>query len=162
MSKSGASASHMELLTRIFSVSKGDVLELGAGYFSTTLLHWLSEVSDRWVLTVESDPKWYNRIKKYQTKNHDIKFVNDYDELKANHNWGLVFIDMKPAERRGIDIERFKNKADYIVIHDTEPEKEDSYQLSNVLSQFKYRYDYTKYHPWTTVVSNTKNLKKIE
>ncbi len=64
---------------------------------------------------------------------------------------GVVFIDHRPGDRRKKDILRFKDSAEIIVVHDTE---QPSYGYEQVLNLFKYRYDFKRYSPYTTLVSN--------
>lgn len=164
--ESSAAASHIPLLTRIFDISEGDVLEVGTGYFSTLLLHWLAHVYKRSVYSYESDPYWYKRALKANSEFHKVYKVGNWDELPggsppSGKRWGVVFIDHSPAERRTLEIERFADKADYIVIHDTEPEQEPHYRYSKIWPKFKYIYHDNKVLPWTSVVSNFKNLNDI-
>jgi hypothetical protein len=154
-------ASHIPLLTRIIDLSEGDILEIGTGYFSTLLLHWLAHIYKRSVYSYENNPYWYKRALNRNSKYHKIFFVNNWDELPADKHWGVVFIDHSPGERRATEIKRFKDLADYIVIHDTEPEKESRYHYSETWPEFKYIYHYNRFSPWTSVVSNFKNLNNI-
>ena len=48
---------------------------------------------------------------------------------------------------------------DYIVVHDTEPARAHLYPgLEDELASFRYRADFKVYSPYTTVVSETKEL----
>jgi hypothetical protein len=69
----------------------------------------------------------------------------------------MVFVDHHPPERRMIETSRFKDVADYIVIHDTERESRE-YNRSEILDGFKYRHDWKDCKPWTSVFSNFKDL----
>ncbi len=71
--------------------------------------------------------------------------------------WGTVFIDHRPGERRIEEIKRFEYKADIIVVHDTE---QSEYKYETVFKNFKYRYDYKRYTPYTTLVSNFIDVTK--
>lgn len=114
--------SHLFLLIRMFDLSKGDILEIGTGYYSTLILHWLATMTKRHVYSYENNEYWYNKIKKKGNEYHHIIFSNDLDnEDFYNKHWGLVFIDNSPANKRPIELEKFKNNADYIVVHDTNP-----------------------------------------
>ncbi|MEW5816993.1 MAG: hypothetical protein AB1798_16560 [Spirochaetota bacterium] len=161
MDKSSA-ASHIPLLVRIFDLSEGNVLEIGTGYFSTLVLHWLAHIYKRKVYSYENDPYWYKRALRANSKYHTVIKVDNWDELPVDKRWGLVFIDHKPGERRIVEVERFANSADYIVIHDTEPEHEKEYKFSKIWHLFKYRSDWKKTKPWASVVSNFKKLDNIE
>lgn len=154
-------ASHVVLLTKIFDLSEGDVAEIGTGYFSTLLLHWLADLYERNVYSFENQTHWFKRALKISSgsPNHKVVFVNTWDELPIEKHWGLIFIDHAPAERRVIEIKKFANIADYIVIHDTGPEDEEKYHYSKVWPLFKYVYHDKKTRPWTSVVSNFKKLK---
>jgi hypothetical protein len=160
-------ATHIMLLMRVFDLSEGDVLEVGTGYFSTLLLHWLSSITHRHVYSYESKEYWYERAKKYESKYHHIVLCKDWDSADFDKkHWGMVFIDHGPNSRRAVDIPRFANIADYIVIHDTQPDQKhvnlpQDYHYERVWPLFKYRYDYKKVLPWTSVVSNFKELNNI-
>lgn len=148
-------ATHVPLLTRAFDISEGPVLEIGTGYFSTTLLDWLCAISSRKLVSYETDPGWYNRAKRMQSDYHDIILVNSWSDVpfESNH-WGLAFVDHSPHLERAVTIERLKDAADYIVVHDTEPRSEKGYDYPRIYPLFKYRFDYTKVEPWTSVFSN--------
>lgn len=158
-------ASHITPLSRVVDISDGDILEIGTGYFSTLLLHWYAHIYKRNVCSYENDPNWYKRALNSNSKYHKVFFVHNWDEVPevspSGKPWGVVFIDHAPAERRIIEIEKFAKNADYIVIHDTEPENDPSYQYSKIWPKFKYIYHFNKIFPWTSVVSNTKDLKNI-
>ncbi len=154
-------ATHIPLLVRAFTLSEGDVLEVGTGYFSTAILRWLCEMSGRTLYSYEASPFWYGKLMKTPNFYHKVFKVNNYDEVDVNHHWGLAFIDHAPEQRRHVEIKRLANLADYIVIHDTNPEFDQSYKYSRIWPLFKYRYDFTKYHPHTSVVSNFFSLEKF-
>ena len=138
------------MLIKIVLKSRGDVVEVGSGFFSTPLLHWLCKGMNRKLITYESDPDYFKFAKKFQSLGHTIRLIENWDEMDFKTHRGVVFIDHVP-ERRSTDILNFKDKADYIVIHDTEA---DSYNYETVWSHFKYRYDWKDCRPWTSVVSN--------
>lgn len=154
-------ATHIPLLVRVFNLSEGDVLEIGTGWFSTLVLHWMAHLYKRQVYSYESSDYWFDRAKKNESEFHHIVKVKNWDELPSDKHWGMVFIDHSPEARRHVEIERFKDLADYIVVHDTQPEDEAKYQYSQSWKYFKYKKDWTKAIPWTSVVSNTKELDNI-
>jgi len=154
-------ATHVPVLTRAFDISKGDVLEVGTGYFSTTLLDWLCSFSGRKLVSYETDQNWYNRAKKMQSDYHDIIFVENWNDVPLEEkHWGLAFVDHDPHKERAHTIERLKDKADYIVAHDTEPRSENGYGYPRIYPLFKYRFDFKKVEPWTSVFSNFYPLLK--
>ncbi|HBC44847.1 TPA: hypothetical protein DCZ81_01645 [Candidatus Collierbacteria bacterium] len=107
MTKNGRMASHIPVLVGAFDLSEGDVLEVGTGYFSTTLLHWLGATTGRKIVSYETDPKWYAHAKRYQCDYHDIIFVKNWNDIPVDKKyWGLAFIDHAPAQQRAKEIEQ--------------------------------------------------------
>lgn len=159
MAHKTAASSHLPLLLRAFDLTEGDILEIGTGYFSTLVLNWLSMVRKKHVYSYENVEKWYERAKKMEHEYHHVVFCKSWDDLPVDKYWGVVFIDHGPCDRRKVEIERFKDNCEYLVIHDTEPEQERHYQYSSIWHLFKYRFDDTKGKPHTTVVSNTRGLE---
>lgn len=151
---------HIPLLVRMFDLSTGPVLELGTGRYSTPVLHWLANMSERHVISCEIEPKWYERAKRMASPYHHIVAVRSWDELPTEHV-GLAFIDSAPAESRSFLIAKYALVADYLVVHDTEAEQESVYGMAPMLAMFTHRYDYTKLRPHTTVVSNRFDLGGI-
>lgn len=151
---------HISMLVKILLASEGDVIECGGGVFSTPLLHWICKMQNRKLVTYEEDPDYYAFEKQFQSRQHRIRFVKNWDDIKIPKRAGMVFIDHHPPKRRMIELQRFKNHADYIVIHDTERVSR-QYNLPEVFAQFKYRLDWKDCRPWTSVVSNFNDLKKI-
>ena len=155
-------ASHIPLLVRVFDLSTGPVLELGTGYFSTQLLHWLATVAKRPVYSYESRGSWFRRAQHWENEYHHIRFCERWEDADlTEHFWGMAFVDHAPNLRRPIDIQRLHNQAQLIVIHDTEPAWDAQYGYSAIWPLFQYRYDYTKIYPSTTVVSNFQDLSDV-
>lgn len=149
-----AYTTHMRTLIKVLNMSKGDVVELGAGPFSTPLLHWVCKDMNRKLISYEVDPEYYNYARQFRSPLHRIVQVNDWDEVDSNTHRGLVFIDHNPFDRRAPDTIKFKDSADYVVIHDTECEDD----FKTIWPHFKYAYTWKGCRPWTSVVSNSKNL----
>ena len=163
MNRLAKHSTHVTTLTRAFDLSEGDVVEIGTGHFSTTLLHWLGAITGRRITSYETDVKWFQRAKRYQCEYHDIILVENWDDIPLeSQHWGLAFIDHSPHARRSIETKRLKDIADFIVIHDTEPRSEKLYGYPDIYSLFTYRYDSKKVEPWTTVLSNKFSLEKFE
>ena len=150
-------STHNGMLVKTLFNSKGIVIELGGGMFSTPLLHWLCKMLDRELITYEQEPNYYSFERQFQSRQHRIRFVDNWDNIPIPKHCGMVFVDHHPPERRMIETLRFKDVADYIVIHDTERVSRE-YNRPEVFEQFKYRYDWKACKPWTSVVSNFKDL----
>jgi len=156
--------SHLVPLLIAVINTDGPVLEMGCGHNSTPALHAVCAIKERYLLTIETDKRWMNQFLYLERPWHRFQYLPVYeddfsvnpkpalwDTVGADLHWGVVFIDHRPGERRKVDIARLKNKADIIVVHDTETA---SYGYEPVLRTFKYRYDYKLYPPYTTLVSN--------
>lgn len=147
------------MLIKVVQMSEGPILEIGSGPFSTPLLHWLCHEKGRKLITYENVPDYFKFAKGFQSRNHRILFVKNWEEIDAKKHWGVALIDHEPAERRRADILKLKDNADYIIIHDTE--REDKYGFQKIWPLFKYRYDWKGCRPYTTVVSNFKDLSSL-
>ena len=137
---------------------------MGTGYFSTLVLRWLCEMSGRTLYSYEGNQQWYERALKKSKPYHHIIYAPNFDEAPIERPWGLVFIDHGPNERRRVDIARLAPYAEMMVIHDTNPETKPSkhgYGYDAIWPLFAYRYDFTLYDPWTSVVSNTIDVSKL-
>ena len=111
---------------------------------------------------------WLNLFKDLETDLHNFQYIPVYeddwelnpkpelwDKVGTNVNWSVVFIDHRPGDRRRLDIQRFANIAEIIVVHDTESA---GYDYESVFKDFKYRYNYKRYSTYTTLVSNKRNV----
>lgn len=142
-------------------MTEGPVMELGSGFFSTPLLHWLC--LGRKLVTYESDPEFYNFAKKFRSRNHGVLLVKTFDEIDFDTHWSVALVDHSPKRplRRGDDIIKLKNSVDYIILHDSEPQEEKHYGYDRVWEHFKYRYDWDKCLHHVTVLSNFKDLSNL-
>lgn len=148
---------HIGVLVRVLQASKGDVVECGGGIFSTPILHWLCKQEGRKLISYENEPAYYAFERMFQSPAHSVRKVDDWDKIDTKTHRGMVFIDHHPPERRMIELLRFKDSADFIVVHDTE-RKSREYNREEVFAEFKYRYDWKDCRPWTSVFSNVKDL----
>jgi len=144
---------HLPLLTRALLEQNGLVIELGGGLSSTPLLNQFARMG-RKVITFESNPEFYKTIKELQCKNHMIEFVKDWEDV-PQLSAAIVFIDHAPAERRIVDIQKFKH-ALLMVVHDFE--KKRYYGYDKILPLFRYCLEYTYYPKTTGILSNHINV----
>lgn len=132
------------------------VCEFGCGNGSTKLLHRYCKKHSHHFSSYETNEVYANNFKGIVTR------MNDYDEVHLSeypYRQGVLFIDFAPGELRKIMIEKHKDHADIIVVHDTEPGAEYVYGMVEILSTFKYRLDYQpEGKPHTTAVSNFINI----
>ncbi len=165
-------STHFPLLMKVVNISKGTVLELGSGLFSTPLLHWMCYARDffgskavpaRKLITCESYKHYLKFAKKFETPTHEIRFVKDWATEELNEHYGVVFIDHSPKRplTRGDAAIRFANNADYVVLHDAGENSHEKYGYEKAYKHFKYRYDWTGCVPHTTVLSNFHDLRNF-
>lgn len=151
-------STHLPYLLEAVRRTVGPVLELGAGNGSTPALHDVCTKAGRLLVTVDSDQLWLNRYADLGSELHKFEFCSDPAEtIQFLDEWGVVFVDHAPGETRGKAVERARDRAEYVVAHDTE---DLGYNLEELLSTFKYRRDFRRSRPWTTVVSMTKEIWK--
>lgn len=153
---------HIPMLVKTFELSSGDVLELGSGYFSTTLLRWLCQMARRTLYSYELSNYWYQKAIDRPASFHKVvKISGDWNEAKIDRHWGMVLVDHSPDERRWVEINRLANWAEYLIIHDSNFSEVKQYGYEKIWDLFKFRYDYTKLNPHTAVVSNFHDLKEF-
>lgn len=154
--------------------TKGPILEMGCGDWSTPLLHVICKSGERYLLTVETNKTWLNLFNYLKTAWHEFVYLPVFeDDVQLNPKpmlwdqvgnerfWSVVFIDHHPAQRRVVDVERLRKNTEIFVIHDTQAISDHTYNYQKTLSTFKYRYDYDTYTPHTTVVSDTIDVTKF-
>jgi len=153
-----AVGTHLPALLLAVQAAPGPILELGCGGFSTALLHGLSNAL-RPVVSVESKRGWYDRLKGLASPVHRFVLLQDgnsddfADEIGLRH-WAVVFVDGSPADGRAAWIHWARDKADMVVVHDTEPESRKLYAgVEEALASYAYRIDFPHALPWTSVVS---------
>ena len=153
------SGSHLPLLIEIVKRTSGSVLEIGMGLNSSPVLHWLCTYQRRHLLSLENDPVWFEKNKAYENDYHHVELVTDWDKVDIlSRYWSVVLIDHRPAKRRRFEAIRLKDNADYILLHDAEPEIKRFYGYQRILKHFEFNFLWEKLKPNTLVVSNTRSL----
>jgi hypothetical protein len=135
---------------------------MGVGLFSTPLLHYICMETNRELVSYENDNKYLKMSRGFRTDFHKVIFIDDWDKSDILKPWSIAFIDHAPHHRRAVDAGRLANYAEYIICHDSEPQNDMYYLYSTIYSLFKYRFDYTKLFPYTTVLSNFHTLDWLE
>jgi len=98
----------------------------------------------------------------YTEDSHFIWLTSDYLKWSVDTSFdSVVFIDSAPGEDRKHLIDKHKDDAKVLIIHDTEEGADYVYGLKEILSTFKYRLDYQPIgKPATTAVSNSIDVTK--
>jgi hypothetical protein len=161
MTLSGNYGTHLAPLIQAVNKTKGDILELGIGIFSTPYLHYQALLSKRHLTSIDNNEGWVNKFKtsevsghRYQNKYHDLIYVSSYDDAKIEKPWDVALVDHSPSGRRITDIKRLSQYAKYIIIHDSAERKEREYQYGEIYPLFKYKTDWNKDANPATVLSN--------
>jgi len=154
-------SSHLSILIKLVLMTNGPILELGTGFYSTPVLHWLCAENKRKLVSYESSEQYIEVANNYIADFHEVHLVDDWSKIDISQHWSIVFVDHWPSSQRRIEIERVANNADYVIAHDSELEHDKDYQYSKVAPLFKHRYDYNKFYPPTVVFSNFKDLNNL-
>jgi len=158
--KSMGVGSHIAVLVKMFNETTGPILELGAGTFSTPLLHWLCQDSKRKLVTYETDEQYFtDEIAQYQTDFHDVRLIDSCLNVPNTDHWGFVFVDHHPNLERKESAKRFIDIADFVILHDALPRWDFKYRYSEIFPTFKYKKIFDQYYPPTAVVSNKYEIK---
>jgi len=152
---------HLPCLIRAMEKTKGDVLELGMGVFSTPFLHYKCMLDGRKLVSYENCEPWMNFFTKYNYRNdnHEINFVENYADAPIDRKWSVVLIDQTPDSSRAEEAKRLANKAKIIVIHDSNGgSRYAHYGYDAIYPLFKYKKVWDKDRNNATVLSNFINL----
>jgi len=141
------------MLIKSIQATSGPVLELGAGYISTPLIHWLCAEDRRKVVTCEDDEEYFQIARKFRSKTHTIVKINDWarDIRKYKDRlWSVIFVDNN-ENHRAESIITLKDNGIFFVLHDT---NDPQYGYDKIYPLFKYRYDWKFSVNWVAVLSN--------
>lgn len=114
-------ATHQRLLVKHMLQTTGPVIELGAGNYSTPILHEIAASQGRHLTTFDHNPDWLNRFKIFEWEQHELQLLESWSDFAAS-KCGLAFVDHAdpPTHPRWLQVEKLLSVADVIVIHDTE------------------------------------------
>lgn len=144
----------MPVLSKILSITSGDVLELGTGIMSTPYLHWMCYPTKRKLVSYENSSFYADIASQYIDDFHDVYITGSYREINVEKEWDVVFIDFFEVQDRHIPLERLLKHAKYIVMHDS--------TYLDFMGVSKFRFDYSKEHPCTSVFSDLIDVSNLE
>ena len=136
-------------------VPNARVLELGMGFGSTPVLLGRAGSS----LSLETDPIWYRRLRRYASARHRIQLWRDFDEREWNcpyfdEGWDIALVDNAPALSRQSNLVKLANSSRFVVCHDTQEcfgPAASNFQWD--FSSFEHVWTHTRFGTYTTVVS---------
>lgn len=141
--------SHLPVLIKLMQITSGDILEIGAGLYSTPFFHWASLEQGRKIVSVENSEEYTEFASRYAEEFHTI-----VKEIPEDGHWDIVFIDSFPHEDRRAIAHKLADRAKYIVVHDYDGRED-------WRGDFKYFLHYTV-HPETAIFSNTEDLSNLK
>ncbi len=146
------------MLIKCINATNGPVMELGGGYFSTPLLHWMCREKKRYLLTYDDDESYFPFIKGFRSGNHRVRLITDWDSIDTKTHWSVVLVDHgNSMQQRVKSIIKLKDKADFIVVHDTDHRKFKPL-AADLYKQFKYVHHWNDCSPQTSILSNFYNI----
>lgn len=151
---------HIPVLVKVLPKTSGNVLEMGTGLYSTPLLHWMCVPNNRYLVSMERKPRFFDMVKQYEHEFHQIVLVENWENADIEKPWDVVFVDHEPGGRRKEDIKRLANWVNYLIIHDSDWRGDKIYHYKEIFPLFKYRWNFTFSRPWTSVLSNFVDVEK--
>ena len=145
---------HRLLLWDALKATKGNVVEYGSGWGSTSYLSKYCKDAKRTFLSYDNGKDWAAK--------HGSTFVPNNDWGSINPTGGVVLIDHAPGERRWEDIQKLKDSFEIIVLHDSEPVGAGDYKYEKIWHLFKYRVDVKTEGAWASMVSNTIDVTQFK
>lgn len=148
----------MPVLIRLMEITKGDILELGTGLYSTPFLHYACFLQNRKIVSYENIWKYYRLVRQYNTEFHQIIFVKDWDKIGIKRPWDIAFVDQEPPIVRKDSAKKLAHYAKFVVLHDSELKVKNYYHYEEIYPLYKYHYNFDKILPNTIILSNFKDL----
>lgn len=141
-------ASHQPVLFEAIKKTSGSILELGAGDYSTEIIHKMA--GDRMIFTIDDHIEWIDNFRHLESDTHSFQHLSNDLFTFIGLDWSVVLVDLYTWEQRMWAIEKLKDTADFVVIHDAEGK--------NLGRFFKYFREYAvsdyPQHPYTLLGSN--------
>ena len=116
-------SSHLPALMGCVAATKGMVLEIGVGHFSTPVLHAVLGIMNRQLVSVENDSEWSSTMSGlFDGEHHRLIFTGDYRREIAqliHQKWSVVLIDHFPAGKARADsFQALLPASEFIIVHD--------------------------------------------
>lgn len=148
----------------------GHIFELGAGLWSTVMLHLCAQASGRHLTTLETDKEWLGRFDRLQGPGHDLVHVDPTPtgwsaaietavevasvDCSSRKPVSLAFVDNAPESARRSSIERLRSHTAMFVMHDVDLEWDEAYNVASILSTFRHVWRFDLVRPNTALFSD--------
>lgn len=148
---------YWDQLVEAVKQTTGPVLCLGAHEKVAAELHELCAKKDRLLITVDADPVIFDQLGALISPHHFIDVEGDPSQSKwlERDDWGVIFIDHTNGATRKVSIERARERAELVVVHDTDNFE---YGLSEEIGKFANKTTFSNSRPWTTVASTKRQI----
>lgn len=179
MSTPGSYDTHLPSLQAAIALTSGPVLELGMGDGSTPYLNESCAKKGRLVISVDTNPEWWNRYLPLASDNHqmhligkktwakepgDVRVIAAWDDWPIPNGISVSLIDCAPGEVRTTLALRLRERSKFLVCHDFEEIDRSTpcgsnYGWAKILPYFKFCYIDKTIRPWTAVLSDFEEFK---
>lgn len=141
-------ATHLEALVDTAMSSKGPILELGCGHYSTPILASIAAAQGRKFLVQASNEEWAGQF----LETAEVELVDWKTWAPPEGRWGMVFLDSEEAVRDRIKrLPDLAKVADVVVMHDANIAMKNPDWKSLVVDYQKIEV-YHRHVPWTVVM----------
>lgn len=150
---------HQEALTWAVAKTKGPVVEIAMGWYSTLMLHGMCEGLGRELYSVDPLEEWVQPFRRFESNQHHI-ICDDTLSIPVERA-GVVFVDHNhPVVTRAEVIRAARSVADIVVVHDSEPGKQEAYPgvftcfigMEDAINEYAHRRDWRAITPFTTAL----------
>lgn len=108
-------ASHQQALVSAALMTKGPIIELGCGDYSTPILYEISKFQGRELTIYSTCEEWANRYSHYV----NVIILDDWKNYTYPNNVGLTFLDNEEYVRyRKLHVPRLLETSDVVICHD--------------------------------------------
>ena len=141
-------ATHLEALVETAMHSKGPILELGCGHYSTPVLASICAAQERKFLVQASNEEWAAQF----TEIADVELVDWSNWTPPEGKWGMVFLDSEEAVRDRIKrLPALAKVADVVVMHDANVAIKNP-EWKSLIQDYREIQVFHKHVPWTVVM----------
>lgn len=128
------------------------VLEFGSGVGSTEQLRYYCGSNNREFISYDNNREWADSM--------GSNLITNWSTASIYQQCSVCLVDCAPGEMRHEIMAIMKDKADIIVVHDSEPDAT-GYMLHKIWPLFLYKVDLIGSNTWATAVSNKIDLTKF-
>jgi hypothetical protein len=128
---------HLAPLAGCVAHTDGPVIELGAGLYSTSVLHAMCQ--GRELVTADSNAEWLDRLRHLETDWHRFVTVDDWSTCHLlDQAWAVALVDQSPGWTRPSAVERLRKRTELLVVHDVP----DNPPPGHDIDEFRHRADF--------------------